>query len=356
MKAILFDGNRNRIVEDMELRAPAEGEVVVRIHASGLCQSDLSVVNGTIPFPVPVVLGHEGAGVVEELGPGVSTLRVGDHVVTSTLANCARCAACVSGRPTMCRRSFGAQDAPFRWRGQQVHNFAALSTFSERIVVRAVQTTVIPGDIPFTSACLVGCAVLTGAGAVFHRAGVAPGDRVAVIGAGGVGLNVLQAARIAGATTIIAVDTNEAKRAQSERFGATHFVDSGLDDAVQAVESLTGSGVDHVFDCVGAPATVRKGVEMLDWGGQLILLGVPPADTELSVPAGRLYLDRSVLGCRYGSSRPGADIPRYLDLYRSGRLLLDELVTRTYRFDDFHQLIDDARAARLDRGVLTFPS
>lgn len=355
MKAILFDGTTNRIVDDMEVRAPGEGEVVVRIHASGLCQSDLSVMSGTIPFPVPVVLGHEGAGVVEELGPGVSTPRVGDHVVTSTLANCGRCAQCASGRPTMCHRSFGAEDAPFRWRGENVHNFAALSTFSERIVVRAVQTTVIPDDIPFTSACLVGCAVLTGAGAAFHRAQVATGDRVVVIGTGGVGLNVVQACRLAGATAIVAVDTNEEKRAQAERFGATHFVNPDTGGAVEAIRNLTHDGADHVFDCVGTPATVRSGFEMLNWGGQLILLGVPPAETELSVPAGLLYLDRALLGCRYGSSRPGADIPRYLDLYRSGRLLLDELVTRTYRFDDFHQLVDDARAARLDRGVLTFP-
>ncbi|NKY33307.1 zinc-binding dehydrogenase [Nocardia speluncae] len=354
MKAILFDGNHNRIVDDLEVRAPAEGEVVVRIHASGLCQSDLSVMSGTIPFPVPVVLGHEGAGVVEEVGPGVSTPRVGEHVVTSTLANCGRCAECGSGRPTMCRRSYGTPDAPFRRRGEKVHNFAALSTFSERIVVRAGQTTVIPDDIPFTSACLVGCAVLTGAGAVFHRARVAPCDRVAVIGVGGVGLNVVQAARLAGAATIVAVDTNEAKRAQALRFGATHFVNPDSGDSVEAVKDLTRDGADHVFDCVGAPATVRRGFEMLSWGGQLILLGVPPADTELSVPAGLLYLDRSLLGCRYGSSRPSADIPRYLELYRSGRLLLDELVTRTYRFDDFHQLVDDARAAQLDRGVLTF--
>lgn len=356
MRSILFDGNTNHIVDDMELRPPLDGEVVVRMHASGLCQSDLSVMNGKIPFPVPVVLGHEGAGVVEEVGPGVSTPRVGDHVVTSTLANCARCGPCVSGHPTMCRSSYGTPGTPFRWRGKDVHNFAALSTFSERIVVRAAQTTVIPDDIDFTSACLVGCAVLTGAGAVLNRARVSPGDRVVVIGTGGVGLNVLQAARIAGATTIVAVDTNDSKCVQARRFGATHFVNPDSDDAVEAVRDLTRGGGDHVFDCVGVPATVRQALHMLDWGGQVILLGVPPAGTELPVPADLLYLDRALLGCRYGSSRPAADIPKYLDLYRSGDLLLDELVTRTYHFDGFHQLVDDARAAKLDRGVLTFAS
>ncbi|QDQ98796.1 zinc-binding dehydrogenase [Tomitella fengzijianii] len=356
MRSILFDGHENTIVDDMELRRPADGEVVVRMLASGLCQSDLSVMSGTIPYPVPVVLGHEGAGVVEDVGPGVVSPRIGDRVVTSTLANCGRCPSCVTGRPTMCRESFGARDAPFRRRGVEVYSFASLSTFSERIVVRAAQTTVLPQDIPATSACLIGCAVLTGAGAVFHRARVGPGDRVVVIGAGGVGLNVIQAARICGAATIIAVDTNKDKRAQAERFGATGFVDPRDDDAVEAVKDLTQGGAHHAFDCVGSPDTVRRSLEMLDWGGQAIILGVPSAGTEFAFPADLLYLDRAILGCRYGSSRPGADIVRYAEMYRQGTLLLDELVTRTYPFDDFHRMVDDARAGLLDRGVLTFAS
>ena len=356
MRSVLFDGDKNLIIDDLDVRDPLEGEVVVRMQASGLCQSDLSLIDGKYPFPLPVALGHEGAGIVEEVGPGVTAVRVGDHVVTSTLASCGQCAHCVAGHPTMCRRSYGAPDAPFRWRGQKVHNFAALSTFSERIVVRAGQTTAIPEDIPLTSACLIGCAVLTGAGAVFNRARVAVGDRVVVVGTGGVGLNCLQAARIAGATTIVAVDTNGAKADVARRFGATHFVDASVSDALEAVRDLTAGGADHVFDCVGAPATVRQGLDMLDWAGQLVILGVPAAGTEFTVPGGPLYLDRSILGCRYGSSRPAADIPRYVELYRSGRLLLDELVTRIYAFDDFHTMVDDARAGRLDRGVLTIAS
>jgi S-(hydroxymethyl)glutathione dehydrogenase/alcohol dehydrogenase len=259
----------------------------------------------------------------------------------------------------MCRHSYGSRGAPFCWRGQHVHNFAALSTFSERIVVHEGQTIPIARDIPVASACLVGCAVLTGAGAVFNRAHVAAGDRVVVIGAGGVGLNCLQASRIAGATVIVAVDTNQKKEEPARRFGATHFIDSdasGSAGVLEAVRDLTDGGADHVFDCVGAPGTVRQSIDLLDWAGQLVLLGVPAAGTDFTVPAGQLYLDRSILGCRYGSSRPAADIPRYLELYRSGQLLLDELVTQTYAFEEFHQMVDDARAARLDRGVLTLAS
>ena len=356
MRSIIFDGHDIQIADGVSLSAPGPGEIVVRIHASGLCQSDLSVMNGKIPFPLPVVLGHEGAGVVEEVGIGVTSPEVGDHVVLSTLASCGRCAHCVSGRPTMCRKTFGASAAPFQWNGQDVHSFAALSTFSERILVRAGQATVIPRDIPMASAALIGCAVLTGAGAVFNRARVQPGERVVVIGAGGIGLNCIQAARIAGATTIIAVDTNEEKRRQATRFGATAFLNPMDGDVIAAVRDLSAGGVDHVFECVGNAAVIRQASEMLDWGGQLVLLGVPAAGTEMSIPVDRLYLDKSIMGCRYGSARPAADIPRYIDLYRSGHLLLDELVTRTYPLADFRQLFDHARAGTLDRGVLEFAS
>jgi len=353
VRSIFFDGEQTLIADDMEVRDPVAGEIVVRMHASGLCQSDLSLIDGKYGFPLPVALGHEGAGVVEEVGAGVTSVAVGDHVVTSTLASCGLCAHCVAGAPTMCRSSYGHPGAPFRRQGREVHNFAALSTFTERIVVRAGQAIAIPRDIPLTSACLIGCGVLTGAGAVFNRARVGVGDRVVVIGTGGIGLNCIQAARIAGATTIVAVDTNPAKEASARRFGATQFVDASTADVVAAVRDLTGGGADHALDCVGAPATVRQSLDMLDWAGQLVILGVPAAGTEFTIPSGALYLDRSVMGCRYGSSRPAADIPRYVELYRTGRLLLDELVTRTYAYDEFPTMVDDARAGRLDRGVLT---
>lgn len=356
MKAIVFDGTDNKVVDGVTVREPGYGEVQVRIVASGLCQSDLSVVNGKIPFPSPVILGHEGAGIVEAVGPGVTTPVVGDHVVLATLATCGQCASCTSGRPTMCRASFGKTATPFELDGTPIHNFATLSTFSERIVVQAGQAIAISKDIPLATACVIGCAVLTGVGAVLNRAHVSPGDSVVVIGAGGIGLNVIQGARIAGAAKIIAIDTNPEKESKTSLFGATHFINATAGDTVAAVHEITGGGAAHVFDCVGGEAITSQAMEMLDWGGQLIMLGVAGPETKLSVPASALYMDRTVLGCRYGSSRPGADIPKYLDLYRSGRLLLDELVTKTYALEDFELLVDDARNGKLDRGVLLMPA
>lgn len=356
MKAIVFDGTETKIVDGITVREPGAGEVRVRIVASGLCQSDLSVTNGKIPFPTPVVLGHEGAGIVDAVGPGVSVPAVGDHVVLSTLATCGQCAACTSGKPTMCRESFGKTATPFQHGDTAIHNFATLSTFAEQIVVQADQAIAIPTEIPLETACLIGCAVLTGTGAVLNRARVAPGDTVVVIGAGGIGLNVLQGARVAGAATIIAVDTNPDKEAKAKEFGATHFLNPLDGDVVATVKELTGFGADHVFDCVGGEKITSQAMEMLDWDGQLIMLGVAGPETRLSVLASDMYMDRTVLGCRYGSSRPGADIPKYIALYQSNKLLLDELVTKTYAFEDFETLFEDAKAGKLDRGVLIMPT
>lgn len=356
MKAIVFDGTETKIVDGITVRDPGAGEVKVRIVASGLCQSDLSVTNGKIPFPTPVVLGHEGAGIVEAVGAGVTRPAVGDHVVLSTLATCGQCAACTSGKPTMCRESFGKTATPFQHGDTAIHNFATLSTFAEQIVVQADQAIVIPQEIPLQTACLIGCAVLTGTGAVLNRARVQPGDTVVVIGAGGIGLNVLQGARVAGASTIIAIDTNPAKETKAREFGATHFVDASEGTAVETVKELTGFGADHVFDCVGGEKITSQAMEMLDWNGQLIMLGVAGPETKVSVLATDMYMDRTILGCRYGTSKPGADVPKYIALYQAGKLLLDELVTKAYAFEDFEALMEDAKAGRLDRGVLLMPS
>lgn len=354
MRAIVFDGTRTNLVDDVTVRDPGPGEVLVRIHASGLCQSDLSVISGVIPFPVPVVLGHEGAGVIEAVGQGVATPRVGEHVVLSTLASCGACKYCASGRPTLCPDTWGSGATPFSRQGDALHNFAAASTFTELTVVRASQAIVIPSDIPLSTASVLGCCVLTGVGAALHRVDIHPGDSVAVVGCGGVGLNAIQGARIAGAGCIIAIDVNPAKTAIAEAFGATHFIEAGQDDVNAQVRELTRGGVTHVFDCVGQPTTVRSSVDMTAAGGTVVVLGVPPRGTELTVPASALYLNRAVIGCRYGDSQPAADIPLFVELYRSGRLKLDELVSRIYPFEEFDDLLSAARNGQLDRGVLTF--
>ncbi|MGW5479100.1 Zn-dependent alcohol dehydrogenase [Streptomyces sp. NPDC004008] len=349
MRGVIYDGTQPRVVDDLEVRDPGPGEVRVAVVAAGLCHSDLSVVDGTIPFPVPVVLGHEGAGVVEAVGDGVTHVRPGDHVALSTLANCGACAECDRGRPTMCREAIGRPGRPFTWGGRPVYQFASNSAFAERTVVKAVQAVRIPEDIPMPSAALIGCGVLTGVGAVLNRARVDQGDTVLVIGTGGIGLNVCQGARIAGASRIVAVDANPAKEAVARQFGATDFLAS-----TDGLRDLLPTGVDHAFECVGRVELIRAAIDSLDRHGQAILLGVPPAGAEATFLVSSMYLDKSVLGCRYGSSRPQRDIALYARLYREGRLLLDELVTATYPVEDYEKAAADAHQGRVARAVLTF--
>ncbi|MFF4834766.1 Zn-dependent alcohol dehydrogenase [Streptomyces sp. NPDC001315] len=349
MRGVIYDGKQVRVVDDLEVRDPGPGEVLVAVSAAGLCHSDLSVVDGTIPFPVPVVLGHEGAGVVEAVGAGVTHVAPGDHVALSTLANCGACAECDRGRPTMCRQAIGRPGQPFSRDGRPVYQFAANSAFAERTVVKAVQAVRIQKDIPMPSAALMGCGVLTGLGAVLNRARVDRGDSVLVIGTGGIGLNVIQGARIAGALRIVAVDANPAKEAVARQFGATDFLTS-----TEGVRNVLPTGADHAFECVGRVELIREAIDLLDRHGQAVLLGVPPATAEASFRVASLFLDKAILGCRYGSSRPQRDIALYAELYRQGRLLLDELVTGTYPVEDFEKARADAEAGRVARGVLTF--
>ncbi|MGW2558273.1 Zn-dependent alcohol dehydrogenase [Streptomyces sp. NPDC001514] len=349
MRGVVFDGERVEVADDLEIRDPGPGEVLVAVAAAGLCHSDLSVIDGTIPFPAPVVLGHEGAGVVEAVGAGVGHVAPGDHVSLSTLANCGACAACDRGRPTMCRKAIGMPGQPFSRAGRPLYQFASNSAFAERTVVKAVQAVRIPDGIPLTSAALIGCGVLTGVGAVLNRAKVGLGDTVVVIGTGGIGLNVLQGARLAGALTIVAVDTNPAKEETARLFGATHFLTS-----VDGVREILPDGAQHVFECVGHTGLVRQAIDLLDRHGQAVLLGMPAPTAEATFLPASMFLDKSVLGCRYGSSRPQHDIALYARLYQEGRLMLDELVTETYPVEDFAKAADDAEHGRVARGVLTF--
>ncbi len=352
MKGIVFDGERLEIVDDLDVRAPGPSEVLVRITHSGVCHSDASVLDGTIPFPTPVVLGHEGAGVIEALGAGVTHLREGDPVVLSTLGQCGACPACDAGRPTLCRSTFGARPTPFTRAGTPHYSFANVSSFAQQVVVKANQAIPIPREVPLPAASLIGCGVLTGTGAVFNRAKVQPGDSVVVIGVGGIGLNVIQAAALSGAQPIVAIDTNAEREKLAVGFGATHFVD-GAADTTAAVRDLTGGfGAAHVFECVGSRALVEQAVGMVDWGGNVVILGVAPAGSRVEFMPAATYLDVTIMGCRYGTTRPHTDVRRITDLYLAGKLKLDELVSRTYPMEDVHAVLDDMHHGRVARGVL----
>lgn len=352
MKGIVWDGSALHVVQNLEVRDPGPGEVRVQIVNSGVCHSDVSVVNGTIPFVTPVVLGHEGAGVVVELGPGVSGLNVGDHVVLSTLGNCGACKHCDAGKPTMCKETFGKRPQPFSIDGVPHYNFANISSFAQYTVVKANQAVPISKEIPLPAASLIGCGVLTGSGAVFNRAKVQPGESAVVIGVGGIGLNVIQALRLSGAHPIIAVDTNHAKADLASDFGATHFVNAAEQDTAAEVMALTGSGANHAFECVGSTALIEQCVRLVDWGGNIVIIGVPPLDAKLSISPFEIYLDKTIMGNRYGSSRPHTDVRRIAELYLAGRYKLDELVTQVYPMEEIEHVIHDMHEGRLARGVL----
>jgi Zn-dependent alcohol dehydrogenase len=366
MRGIVYTGDDAVVTDKLEVCDPGPTQVKVKIVAAGVCHSDLSVIDGTIPWKAPSVLGHEGAGIVESIGSAVTSVKPGDHVVIATLASCGTCRACNTGHPTMCVRTLGNVSTPFTYDGEPASNFAAASVFAEYTIVQEVQAVRISKDVPFTSACLIGCGVLTGVGTVLNRAKVAPGDTAAVFGVGGVGLNVIQALRLSAASRIIAVDTMASKESLARQFGATHFVDASSGDAVEEIKKLVPhgprtipgafgpGGVTWAFDCVGHPAVLRSALDVLDWGGTAVAIGVPPRGSEVSVDINSLaYVDRGLIGCRYGASRPHQDIPLMVALYLEGKLMLDELVTETRPLEGFREIVEDMHAGKLARGVLS---
>jgi S-(hydroxymethyl)glutathione dehydrogenase/alcohol dehydrogenase len=266
------------------------------------------------------------------------------------------CAACDRGKPTHCRQSFGGMAQRYQAGGQPAYAFANAGVFSERVVVGENQAVVIDPRVPLSSACLIGCAVVTGAGAVLNRANVQPGESVAVIGAGGIGQSVIQAARLSNASRVVVIDANPAKEAAARQFGATDFIDASVvTDTVSAARDLGfPNGFDYTFECVGHPALIRNAIDMLDWGGTCVMLGVPKPGTEVSYVVQSMYQDKSIYGCRYGSTRPHHDIPLIVQLYLDGKFLLDEMVSQQYAPDDVQVALDDLEAGKLNRGVLAF--
>lgn len=349
-------------VEEIRVDPPKHGEIAIKLAACGVCHSDLSAATGQIRFPPPVVLGHEGAGVVVEVGEGVTEFKVGDHVVSSFIYMCGKCRYCTQGRPVLCEQSAKAlytlPDGTVRTYdadGKPLNVFGGVGVMAEYATLHVNNAVKIDSDIPLSVAALVGCAVMTGVGSVFNTAQLKPGSTAAVFGCGGVGLNVIQGCVIAGAETIIAIDTNDEKLELARKFGATHTVNATREeDVAKAIKKLTG-GVDYAFECVGVGKVVEQAYNSLSRGGTAVSMGVPsPADQTsfrtLSLPAD----ERTLKGSWYGSARPQHDFPRLLSLYRRGKLRLDELVTRTYSIDEAVQAFEDLKSGRNARGVIVF--
>ena len=350
-------------VRDVELEPPRRGEVLVRIAATGLCASDLTAVDGKRSLvPFPAVLGHEAAGVVERVGDGVATVSRGDHVVLSILTSCGRCTACTSGRPNHCTAAAAAMsagnllDGSSRLRDgtERLNHFLTVSSFAEYAVVAESSVTVIDPVMPLDRAALIGCAVLTGHGAVRNTAGVRRGDRVAVFGCGGVGLSAVQGARIAGAETIIAVDVHPAKLELARAVGATHTVDAQTGDAAGAVREASGGGVDHAFEAAGRSETIEQAWRSVAVGGMVTVIGTLRTGTKLELDADLLIEEKRIGGCYLGSSSPRTDVPALVSLYLDGSLLLDELVSRRIGLGDLNEAFDRLRAGTEARQVLVF--
>jgi Zn-dependent alcohol dehydrogenase len=352
LRGLIWDGSDLSVAEDLEVRCPGPGEVMVEVRAAGLCHSDLKPVDADIPQELPVVLGHEAVGVVTEAGPGVS-LRPGDRVVLSVLQPCGQCRACERGQPTACRGAADALGPPFSRAGRPVQQFVRLGAFAERTVVRAEQAIPVPDELPDAVAALLGCAVITGFGAVTERARVREGDKVLVIGAGGVGLNVVQAARLAGASLVAVVDTNPRKEPIARQLGATEVeIISGADEIGPRTRGLAPDGFDAVFECVGRADLLTAAVAALAWGGRAVIVGLPPAGARMDLEIRALSRDQALLGCRMGGVDPHRVIPRLAALYRSGELAIDPLITKVVPLEEGACLVEDLRRGDLDRGVL----
>ena len=365
MKSVVIEGTDQPVrIDQVELDDPREDEVLIRIAASGVCHSDYSIIDGTIPVEFPLVLGHEGAGIVEGVGDHVGTLEVGDHVVLSYVPQCGKCYYCTTGKPNLCETTAYTRtgalpngNKPRRRGGKPIGQMTGIGTMSDYSVVHETSCVPIGPDISLENAALVGCGVMTGVGAAINTAQVEPGSSVAVFGSGGIGLNVIQGSVLVGASTIIAVDTNPLKLEFAARFGATDTINASEEDPVERIIEWTGGrGADYTFEAIGNAQVMRQAFESARRAGTITVIGIAKRDDHLTIPASVLVREeKRLLGCFYGSTRQRVDLPRLLDMYESGRLDLDGLITERYSIDDAQEAFDDLVAGKNARGLIVFP-
>ncbi|TAK20791.1 MAG: Zn-dependent alcohol dehydrogenase [Chloroflexota bacterium] len=362
-RAAILDAVKSALsIEEIEVLPPGPGEVQVKYVASGVCHSDLHAITGDMLHPLPVILGHEGGGIVEAVGSGVTTCQVGDHVLTSYIPSCGTCSYCTIGRPNLCalrdRPRHLMLDGTSRFRrrdGSFVNHFLQVSSFATRAVL--LQEGVIPirKDAPLDVVCLVSCGVTAGMGAVLNRAKVKPGSTVVVFGCGGVGLNVIQAAELAGAGRVIAVDRLPYKLGLAEEFGATHLIDASKEDPVKRVHEITGGvGADYAFEAIGAPRVIETMLECLHRGGEAYIIGVSPHGARISIDPSLLVQERVLSGSSFGGSRQRVDLPMIVDLFMQGKVKLRELVSRRLGLDDVNRAFELLNRGEVARSVLVY--
>lgn len=356
--AVLYEYGKPLVIEEISLDPPKRGEVLIKIAASGICHSDVNVVKGDERADLPIILGHEAAGTVEKVGEGVTHIKPGDRVGAGLWRSCGRCFYCVSGYPSNCETPH-VLDTEIRARnhkGDPVKLGMRVASWSEYAVVDQTQIVPIPDDVPLETAALIGCGVITGVGAVINTARVEAGSHVVVVGMGGVGVNAVQAARLAGARTIVGVDILDTKLEVGRSFGATHLVNAARQDPIEAVRELTeGRGADYVFVTAGNSQTMAQAFEMIRKRGTCVLIGLLPAGETAPLPVTRIALTEGrIIGSYLGSSRLSVMVPQLIDLYRQGRLKLDELVTARYSLDQINEAIEVVHRGEAVRNVIIF--
>ncbi len=361
--AVFYEPGTPFQIESLELAPPAAGEVMVKVKAAGVCHSDWHLMTGATRHAMPVVPGHEGAGIVEAVGPGVTAVSPGDHVALNWAPSCGRCFYCLNGRPSLCETYIEPiwagtmMDGSTRLskNGQPVYHFSATACFADYTVVPEVCCVPLDKNLPLPIAALIGCAVTTGVGSVLNTAGVKPGSSVVIFGAGGVGLSTIMGAKLAGASVIIAVDKHEAKGDMALEFGATNFLMPGP-HLIDAVRDLTnGRGADYAFEAIGIPAVQEQCLQAIRPGGLVVLSGISPMGSGTNLPGAILTRqEKTVTGSYYGSANTARDFPLYADLYRRGLLDLDQLVTRTYTLEKINAAYADMLSGGVARGVILF--
>ena len=361
MKAAVMRKNKAPLeLEDATIDSPGPGEVLLQTAASGICHSDLHVIEGGLPVPPPCILGHEPAGIVAEVGDGVTDFTPGDHVIGCLSSFCGVCKFCTHGRPYLCPTQFVGRPPEAKSRltdakGEPISQFANLSSFAEKMLCPERSLVKIRDDMPLDRASLIGCGVTTGLGAVLNTVNVPSGASVVIIGCGGVGLSALQGARITGAGKIIAVDTQAWKFDLARSMGATDCVDSKEGDPVAAVHEITGGGADFVFECIGLVPTVQQAIGMTARGGTTVLVGVVPVTEMVPISAADLVLqEKKIVGSYMGSNRFRFDMPKYVDFYLDGRLMLDEMISARIKLDEVNGAFDLMRKGEAARQVIIF--
>jgi len=356
--AVLREVNKPLEIEDIQHGDPSPREVLIRTVAAGVCHSDLHFQNGSYPYPLPAVLGHESAGVVEAVGSAVTYVKPGDHVITCLSAFCGHCEHCITGRMSLCQEPElqRPMDQPTRLAKNEepIAQFLNLSSFAEYMLVHEHAIVKIRDDMPLDRAALIGCGVTTGVGAVIHTAAVEPGATVAVIGCGGVGLSAINGAAIAGAARVIAIDMVDSKLELARKFGATDVVNASETDVIGEVREMTGGGVHYSFEAIGLKQTAEQAFKILSFGGTATVIGMIPVGTMVELHGPEFLMERKMQGSNMGSNRFRVDMPRFVDFYLQGRLHLDDLISGRIKLEDINDGLEALESGEVARNVIMF--